>query len=153
RISHLTPHARSSAKARRATVELETSRWTSTLPRPRRWARPATWKSPETSARRSHSLAGAIAASSSRRSSESVGIAFEREQTPLVAGAVAAVRTEAAGGDDTVAGHEDREVATRTEAPSRACCTGRAGECGELGVGDDFAARDGAERGRAAREE
>ena len=38
-----------------------TSRWTSTLPRPRRCARPATWNSPESSASRSHSLAGAIA--------------------------------------------------------------------------------------------
>src|SRR5205823_6060290 len=101
-------------EVRRATVELETSRWTSTLPRPRRCARPATWKRPESSASRSHSLLGEIAASSSRRSSESA-IALECEQAPLVAGAVGAVRAEAAGGDDAVARNDDREVAQRAD--------------------------------------
>src|SRR5262249_3930627 len=114
-------------KARRATVELETSRWTSTLPRPRRWARPATWKRPESSASRSHSFMGAIAASSSRRSSES-DIAFEREQAALVAEAVGAVRAEAAGGDDAVARNEDGEAASRAEAPGRTRRTRRAGK-------------------------
>ena len=47
------------------------------LPWPRA-GRPATWKRPESSAIRSHSSAGAIAASSSRRSSESA-IALEVE--------------------------------------------------------------------------
>src|SRR5206468_1660568 len=123
----LTAHARSSAKARRATVELETSRWTSTLPRPRRCARPATWKSPEISASRSHSRAGAIAASSSRKSSESVGIALQREKAPFVAGAVGAVRAEAAGGDHAVARDEDREPVARTEAACGPRCSGRTG--------------------------
>ena len=48
---------------------------------------------------------------------------------------------------------EDREVAVRAEAPGGARGTGRTGERRELAVGDDLAARDRAERGRAAREE
>src|SRR2546430_16819184 len=90
--------------------------WSATLPRPRRGRRPETWKRPESSASRSHSLLGEIAASSSRRSSESA-MALECEQAPLVAGAVGAVRAEAARGDDAVARNEDREVAPRAEAP------------------------------------
>src|SRR4051794_22873698 len=153
RISEVTSRARRSAKARRATIELETSRWTSTLPRPRRCARPATWKRPESSASRSHSFAGAIAASSSRRSSESaMFVALEREQAPLVPGAVGAVRAEAAGRDDAMARDEDREMAVRAEAPGGARGTGSTGERRELAVGDDLAPRDRPERSRAARE-
>src|SRR5581483_10099458 len=152
RISDLTPDVRRSAKARRATVELETSRWTSTLPRPRRCARPATWNRPESSASRSHSSMGAIAASSSRSSSDSFGIPLEGKQTPLVAGAVRAIRTETPRGDDSMARDEDRKVAVRAEAPGGTRGTRSTRERRELTVRDDLTSRNRPERVGAARQ-
>src|SRR5204862_4478929 len=80
-------------------------------------------------------------------------VALEVEQAPLVLGAVGAVGAETAGGDDAMARDEDREVAARAEASGGARGTGRTGERRELAVGDDLAARDRPERGRAAGEE
>src|SRR5262249_29480840 len=131
----------------------ETSRCTSTLPRPRRCARPATWKSPESSASRSHSRAGAIAANSSRRSSDSNGVALELEQAALVADSVRAVGAQARGPDDTMAGNEKAEAVSRAEAAGRAGGPRRPRERGELAVGDGLPAGDGPERGRTAVEE
>ena len=78
-----------------------TSRWTATSPRPRTCKLPAVWKSAESSASRSQSRRGAIAASSSRSSSDSDML--EREQAPLVVGAERAVAAEPGRRDDAVA--------------------------------------------------
>src|SRR5215471_170608 len=131
---------RSSTNARRATADPATSSTTETWPRP--WSRsaPAVWNSADSSARRSHSRFGAIAASSLRRSSES-GMPLEREQTTLVLDAARPVRTEPVRGYDAVARDEDRQRVPRAERPRRARGSGPAGERGKLAVGDDLAAR------------
>ena len=74
--------ARSSPNARRATAGSATSRWTENSPAPRRCRLPAVWKRPESSASRSQSRRGAIAASSRRTSSESGTL--ELQQPALV---------------------------------------------------------------------
>src|SRR3954447_10538637 len=143
--------ARRSANARRATAELEKSRCTATSPRPRRCALPATWKSPESSARRSQSESGAICASSLRRSSESDTL--ELQETPLVAEPERPVRAQACRAHHAMARHEETEAVARTERAGRARSTGRACERRELAVGDDLSARYAAERLRATPEE
>ena len=146
------PEERRSANARRATVELETSRWTSTLPRPRRCARPATWKRPESSASRSHSLRRRDRGELFPKIVREQGVAFEREKAAFVADAVGAVGAEPVRGDDAVAGDEEAEVAASAEAAGRASGARRAGERRELAVGDDLPARDRAQRLGTARE-
>ena len=90
-----------------------------TSPRPSRCSRPAKWKSADSSASRSHSRSGAIAASSVRTSSENDTL--ELQEPPLVAGAERAVRAEPVRADDAVAGHDDPEAvrgADRADAPA-----------------------------------
>src|SRR5207237_618045 len=131
-------------------AEVARSRWTATSPRPRRCTLPATWKSPESSARRSQSDSGAIAASSLRRSSEST---FELQQPALVLDAIRPVRAEVACGDDAMTRDEQAEAVARAEASRRTRRAGRSSERGELPIGDDLAARNRSERLCAAGEE
>src|SRR3954452_6664027 len=126
--------ARRSANARRATAELEKSRCTATSPRPRRCALPATWKSPESSARRSQSESGAICASSLRRSSERDTL--ELQEAPLVAQPERSVRAQAGGAHDAMARHEETEAVASAEGARRPRCAGRAGERRQLAVRD-----------------
>src|SRR5262245_56984794 len=144
-MSVATPNDRSNVNARRATAELATSRTTETRPRP--WIRsaPAVWKSADSSASRSHSRRGAIAASSFRRSSLS-GIAFEREQPALVLDTARPVGAETRRRDDAVARHEDRQRVVRAERPRGARGPGPAGKRRQLPVGDHLSARHGAQR-------
>src|SRR5215210_5880516 len=130
---------------RRATALLATSKWTLTSPRPSRWTRPAECASPESSASRSQSVAGAIAASSFRRSSESDTL--ELQQTTFVRDPGRAVRTDPVGGDHPVTGHDDREPVARAERAGGALGARVAGAFRDLGVRDDVAVRDRAKRG------
>ena len=95
--------------------------------RPRRGrgggAVPAEWKRPESSASRSQSDAGAIRASSRRRSSESDML--ERQQPPLVRAAERAVPAEAVGGDDAVARNEDARRFCAQNVPAARAAPGR----------------------------
>ena len=95
------------AKARRATAELARSRCTATSPRPSRCTLPAEWKSP-TAPRAGRSRASARSRASSLRSS-SESDTLELQQPPLVLDAERSVRADAAGGDDAVARHDERE--------------------------------------------
>src|SRR5439155_11728091 len=140
RISDTTPKARSRLNARRVTAGSPTSRWTETSPRPLRCTLPAEWKSPESSARRSHSLRGVIAASSCRRSSESD--TFEQQQSLLVTGPEGAVGPQAVRGDHAVAGDHDAEAVTCAERSCRALRPRVAGEPCEITVGDHLSVRD-----------
>ena len=74
---------------------------------------PAVWKSPESSARRSQSRCGSIAASSRRTSSESG--TFELQQPSLVLDPERAVAADPAGGDDAVAREDQRQPVLRAE--------------------------------------
>src|ERR1051325_7411410 len=115
-------------------------------PRPRRWRRPAEWKSPESSASRSQSAVGATRASSRLTSSESDML--ERQKAALVRRAEGAVPADTLRADDAVARDEDAEAVLRTERPCGAGGSGTAGERGELAVRDDVAARNRAQRTR-----
>src|SRR2546421_4010248 len=114
------------------------SRWTDTSPRPRRCTVPAAWKRPESSASRSHSCRGAIAASSLRRSSESDML--EGEQPALVVRPMRAVRAEPRRRHDAMAGHDHGEAVVGAEAPGGPLGARVAGEGGQLAVGHDLAA-------------
>ena len=72
---------------------------------------------------------------SSRRTSSESGM-LELEEASLVVEAEAAVRAEPAGGDDAVAGVDQRKPILRAEAPGRARRIRTAGQRGELAVGD-----------------
>src|SRR5215210_1404726 len=144
------PTSRSSVKARRAAPEAERSRWSPICPRPRRWMLPAEWKRAEISARRQQPRFGAIAASSARTSSESA-MALERQEPTLVSEAEAAVAAEPCGGDDAMAGQENREPVPGAEAARRAGGAGAAGQPGELAVADDVTPGHPAERLRECR--
>src|SRR5207253_6110770 len=72
---------------------------------------PAAWKSPDNSASRSQVFAGAIAASSLRRSSESD--TFELQQTALVLDAERSVRADAICGNDAVTRNDERRSEER----------------------------------------
>src|SRR3990172_5853760 len=100
------PSSRRSENARRATAELPRSRWSATSPRPRRCKLPAVWKRADTSASRSQSRFGAIAASSLPRASKSDML--EPQQVALELDAARAVAADPTGGDDAVAGQEER---------------------------------------------
>src|SRR5581483_3685102 len=123
---------------------------TPTSPRPRRCTLPATRNRPDSSASRSQSASGAIAASSFRRSSEST---LELQEAPLVTEAERAIRPEVTGGDHAVAGDEETEAVACAERAGRAGGAGGAGERGQLAVRDHLAPRDRPERLGAAREE
>src|SRR5207237_5541411 len=114
--------------------ELATSSCTATSPCPRRWKLPAVWKSAESSASRSQRRAGAIAASSLRRSSASGKRTLELEQAPLVADAERAIRAEPAGRDHAMARQQHREAVPRAERPRRAVCVRVARQRRELAV-------------------
>src|SRR5947207_12589829 len=140
-MSVATPKERSSVNARRATADPETSSTTEMRPRP--WIRsaPAVWNSTDSSASRSHSRRGAIAASSFRRSSES-RIPLEREQPPLVLHAARAVRAKTRRGNHTVARNEDRQRVLGAERPGCARRAGASGQRSQLAIGDNLASRD-----------
>lgn len=140
RMSGLMSNERSSANARRATADPDRSSTAETCPRP--WMRsvPAVWKSADSSARRSHSRAGAIAASSLRRSSASVKT-LEGEQPALVPEPERPIRAEPARADDPMARHEDGKAVAGAERPCRTRGAGAAGQRCELPVRHDFAAR------------
>src|SRR6187397_1816541 len=101
-----------SAKARRATAGLDTSRWSEIRPPPRKWTLPAVRTSAESSARRQHAFRGSIPASSARTSSESM---LEIEKAPFVLGAERPVAAEAARGDHAMIRHDEGEAVLRAE--------------------------------------
>src|SRR5688500_8125481 len=110
------PKSRRSAKARRATAELERSRCRATSPRPRKWTLPAEWKRAGISASRQQPRSGAIAASSLRRSSES-GMALETEQPALVGDPERPVRPDPVRRHDAVARDQEEVAVVCAEGP------------------------------------
>src|SRR3954454_23447774 len=97
---------------------------------------PAAWKSAESSARRSHSRSGAIAASSLRTSSEKD--ILELQQAALVLDTARAVASDPGRGDHAVARDDELKAivrADRTGCPLRIRVTG---ERRQLSVGDDL---------------
>src|SRR5204863_7069955 len=144
RISEPAPNERSSENARRATAALARSRCSETSPRPRKWSRPAKWKSADSSASRSHSRSGATAASSARTSSENDTL--ELQEPPLVGRAERAVGPETTDGDDAVARDDQREPVRRAHGTDRTLCVGMARERGDLAVRRRLAVRDRAHR-------
>src|SRR6266487_94682 len=106
--------------------------------------RPAEWKSAESSASRSHSRAGAIAASSLRTSSESD--TFELQQPALVPDTAGAVATDPVRGDHAVARDDEGKPVVRANRAGGALRVRVAGERRQLAVGDDLAPRNIAQR-------
>src|SRR4051812_23257358 len=116
-----------------------TSRWSVTSPRPRRCSRPAEWKRPDSSARRSQSSVGATRASSRLTSSESD--MFEREEAALVAGAEEPITAEPTRADHAMAGDKNAEAVLRAECSGGPRRSRAPGESRELAVRDDVTAR------------
>src|SRR5437763_954699 len=107
---------------------------------------PAAWKSPDNSASRSQVFAGAIAASSLRRSSESD--TFELQQTALVLDAERSVRADAVCGNDAVTRNDEWVAVVCAERPRGALGIRTTGGRRKLAVRDDLAGRDAAQGGR-----
>jgi hypothetical protein len=101
---------------------------------------PAEWKSADSSACRSHSRSGAIAASSLRTSSEND--ILEREQAALVLDPTRAITPDPVGGDNSVAWNDERKAIPGTDGASRPLRVRIAGQGGQLPISHDFAPRD-----------
>ena len=71
---------------------------------------------------------------------------LEREEAALVRRAQGSIASQPAGTHHAMGRDEDAEPVLRAERSGCACGAGTPGECGELAVGDDVAARQVAQR-------